>query len=426
MEKAFKRFLHKKEIFIMKKLTSVLTAFLVFTLLLSSCGGVKLSETAEEEPSSTETKSLPMSSDSLKINLGKAKLYFTTDSKNSVRSVENNFNMLGSFCADIIISEYTDEGEESLHPDNVNWGGYDIKNGELTKFLNNDSLTADLISADSVIMNDTDLYEFVTPKHEESNNGKCVLMCASYSYGECTSALTIDYPSPSEIKMSKLSEDEFIYFADDVMKYNVKTKENVKFVTTENGVEIVNACAYDNIVYIICDISGKKQLRTYGSDGILQSTASFPDSLTSFGKFKVFGSYMFIGDNDTAIYKLSDNEITLFEKERDPAEIYLIDGSAGAVNTKNCPYVIYLKKYSATSGETNEYKLLNLFNDKVYNLSFTPEDSEYTVVSSIITDEYGSILAGMSANEASEDAVTDVKYYKIDSSVIKLMLGEKQ
>lgn len=409
----------------MKKALSVLIAFLCFAVLFSSCAN-KTGEDITGEPSSAEEKSLPMFTDSLKIDLGKAKLYFTTDHKNSVSSVRNGFTMPGDFCADIIISPYFDKGEESTQPDNVNWGGYDIKNGELTKFLNNDSVTADFTSKDSVIMNDTDLYEFVTPKHDENNNNKCVLICASYSYSECVSVLTIDYSSPTNIKMSKLNDEEFIYLANDLMKYNVKTKENVKFVTPENGVKIVNACAYNNLVYIICDVSGKKQLRIYDSDGKLQSTAMFPDSSIICNEFKVFADCMFIGYNDTAIYKLSDGKITLFEKERDPAEIYLVHGNANAVNTKNCPYVIFMKKYTTSNGVEKEYKLINLFNDKVYDISFTPEEGEFTVVSNIVTDEYGNLIVEMQSTDDNGETAPDCKYYKVDATAIKLTLGNQQ
>lgn len=409
----------------MKKALSVLIAILCFAVLFSSCSN-KTGEDTTDEPSSAEAKSLPMFTDSLKIDLGKAKLYFTTDNKNSASSVRNGFTMIGDFCADIIISSYIDESEESIQPDNANWGGYDIKNGELTKFLNNDFLTAGFTSSDSVIMNDTDLYEFVTPNHDENNNNKCVLMCASYSYSECVSVLTIDCSSPTGIKMSKLSDKEFIYLADDLMKYNVKTKENVKFVTPENGVKIVNACAYDNLVYIICDVSGKKQLRLYDSDGKLQSTAMFPDSSIICNEFKVFGDYMFIGYNDTAIYKLSDGKITLFEKERGPAETYLIHGNASAVNTKNCPYVIFMKKYTASNGVGKEYKLINLFNDRVYDISFIPEEGEFTVVSNVVTDEYGNLLVEMRSTVDNGETDPDCKYYKVDATTIKLILGNQQ
>ena len=67
----------------MKKALSVLIAFLCFAVLFSSCSN-KTGEDTTDEPSSAEAKSLPMFTDSLKIDLGKAKLYFTTDNKNSV------------------------------------------------------------------------------------------------------------------------------------------------------------------------------------------------------------------------------------------------------------------------------------------------------------------------------------------------------
>lgn len=415
----------KKEVNIMKKALSVLVMFLSFAILFSSCAQQK-AEDATGEPSSAESRSLPMSSDSLKIDLGKAKLYFTTDKKNSVRSVKNDFSMIGSFCSDILFSSYRNDGDESIAPDNVNWGGYDIKNGELTKFINPDSVTADFSSEDSIIMNDTDLYEFTTPKHDESNNNKCVLMRASYSYSECAVELTIESASPTGIHMSKLNDDEFIFFDSDVMKYNVKTKKNDKFASAEAGVKILNACAYDNMVYIVCDVSGKKQLRAFDSAGKLQSTADFPNSSAIFNEFKVFGDYIFAGYHDAAIYKIQNGSISIFEKERDPAEIYLIHGNANATNTKNCPYVIFSKKYTSSNGKSSEYKLINLFNDKVYDISFTPEEGDFTVVSSVVTDEYGNLLVKMDSTDDNGETSPDCKYYKVDATAIKLMLGEKQ
>ena len=43
-----------------------------------------------------------------------------------------------------------------------------------------------------------------------------------------------------------------------------------------------------------------------------------------------------------------------------------------------------------------------------------------------MTDEYGNLLVKMDSTDDNGETSPDCKYYKVDATAIKLMLGEKQ
>lgn len=392
----------------MKKTTSALILFLSLITLLSSCAG-----NVPEESSAAVSQPTPAivfgNAGEIKADLSKAKLYCSTDPADGKSFVKNGFYMLDKFTDGKIVSTFAISDDIPTEADG--WGVFDIDSSKFKALENPDYLTSRYPATGTVIMNKSDLYTITEYKEEAGKVGKCAMAKISISDGKTTALFDIDASSPTKFKLFKLNDSEFLWGYNSVMKYNVKTQESTEFIAPEENTEILSFCAYDERVYIACDVSGSNKIRVYSSDGKLTDEYDAASAGKYVSIFYVIDKYIFIGFNSPSMFTVRNGKLEPYGNKND--ECRPLTGYENVTDGETCPYLVY-KKTPADSKDS-EYRLIDLKNGHDFKLTFECEDKDYNNISAVTTDGNGSFLLSVYKEE---NNYRYDRYYYIKSNLI--------